>query len=104
MDAADGLPIAIGPCVVTADEVDPQTMFLNVKVDGDEVDKGNLNGAARSLLALISATSRLATLERGDALALSPFRGRDRQLWPGALVELAAEAIGTLRNRITTRA
>jgi Fumarylacetoacetate (FAA) hydrolase family len=104
VDTAEGLPIAIGPCVVTVDEVDPQTMFLKVKVDGDEVDKGNLNGAARSLLALIAATSRLATLERGDALALSPFPGRDRQLWPGALVELAAEGIGTLRNRIATRA
>jgi len=26
-----------------------------------------------------------------------------RRLWPGALVELAAEGIGTLRNRIATR-
>jgi 2-keto-4-pentenoate hydratase/2-oxohepta-3-ene-1,7-dioic acid hydratase in catechol pathway len=100
VETAEGLPIAIGPCVVTADEVDPQTIFLQVKVDGDEVDKGNLNGAARSLLSLIAATSHLATLERGDALALSPFPERDRQLWPGALVELAAEGIGTLRNKI----
>src|SRR5262245_15616642 len=27
VETADGLPIAIGPCVVTADDVDPQAMF-----------------------------------------------------------------------------
>jgi hypothetical protein len=26
-----------------------------------------------------------------------------RRLWPGALVELAAEGIGTLRNRLAER-
>lgn len=105
--SADGVPIALGPCVVTADEVDPQSMFLQVKIDGDEVAKGNLNGAARNLFRLISGASQLAELERGDALALGPFERPEpdprRQLWPGATVELAAEGIGTLRNRVSTR-
>ena len=104
---ADGVPISIGPCVVTADEIDPQTMFLQVKIDGDEVAKGNLNGAARNLFALMAGASQLAELERGDAFALGPFAPADedpkRHLWPGALVELAAEGVGTLRNRIATR-
>jgi 2-keto-4-pentenoate hydratase/2-oxohepta-3-ene-1,7-dioic acid hydratase in catechol pathway len=99
---ATGVPRALGPCVVTADDVDAQKMYLQLKVDGDEVDKGNLNGAARSLLKLIAETSKLGILERGDALALGPFRDRERQLWPGALVELAAEGIGTLRNRVAS--
>ena len=101
--SADGVPIAIGPCIVTVDELDPQTMFVQVKIDGDEVTKGNLNGATADLLVMISETSHLATLERGDALALPPF-AEERQLWPGALVELAAEGIGTLRNRVASRA
>jgi 2-keto-4-pentenoate hydratase/2-oxohepta-3-ene-1,7-dioic acid hydratase in catechol pathway len=104
---ADGVPIAIGPCVVTADELDPQTMFLQVKIDGNEVAKGNLNGAAQSLFRLVSGASQLAELERGDAFALGPFEQPDpdphRQLWPGATVELAAEGIGTLRNTVSTR-
>jgi 2-keto-4-pentenoate hydratase/2-oxohepta-3-ene-1,7-dioic acid hydratase in catechol pathway len=108
VETAEGVPIAIGPCVVTPDELDPQTMFVQVKVDGDEVAKGNLNGAAQSLYRLISRASRFATLERGDAFALGPFPPPEgdpgRQLWPGALVELAADGIGTLRNRITARA
>jgi 2-keto-4-pentenoate hydratase/2-oxohepta-3-ene-1,7-dioic acid hydratase in catechol pathway len=104
VETADGLPIAIGPCVVTADEIEPQRLYLRVKVDGTEIEKGNLNGAARSLFGLVSAASKLAVLERGDAFALGPFERPQadprRQLWPGALVELAAEGIGTLRNRV----
>ncbi len=48
-------------------------------------------------------------LERGDAFALGPFppvaddADPARRLWPGALIELAAEGIGTLRNRLGAR-
>ena len=104
---SEGVPIAIGPCVVTVDDLDAQAMFLQAKVDGSELAKGNLNGSARSLFGLIAAASRGTALERGDAFALGPFPARDddqnRRLWPGALVELAAEGIGTLRNRLGTR-
>jgi hypothetical protein len=103
MATADGLPIAIGPVIVTADELDPQSLFLDARIDGESVAKGNLNGAAQSLYGLIAEASRGVTLERGDAFALGPFAGRSdpsRQLWRGALVELSAEGIGTLRNRI----
>jgi hypothetical protein len=104
---SEGVPIAIGPCVITVDECDPQAMFLHAKVDGGELAKGNLNGSARSLFGLIASASRGTELERGDAFALGPFPTRDddptRRLWPGALVELAAEGIGTLRNRLGTR-
>jgi Fumarylacetoacetate (FAA) hydrolase family len=107
LGTSEGVPLAIGPCVVTTDECEPQTMFLQAKVEGQEMAKGNLNGAARSLFALIAAASRGATLERADAFALGPFPARDddpgRRLWPGATVELAAEGIGTLRNRLGPR-
>ena len=100
----DGLPLSLGPCVVTVDELDPQTIFVDVRIDGESLAKGNLNGTAGSLLGLISASSREALLERGDAFALSPFPGAGRDLWPGAEIELAAEGIGTLRNRLAARA
>ena len=104
---AEGLSLAIGPCVVTADELDPQAVVVQVKVDGEERAKGNLNGAAESLFGLISEASRFAVLERGDVFALGPFGGADldpsRRLWPGAEVELSAEGIGTLRNRLAPR-
>ena len=97
---ADGVPIAIGPSVVTADEIDPQVMFLQVRIDGEETAKGNLNGTATSLFAAIEGASRIAPLGRGDALALNPFAANDWRLWPGAKVELGAEGIGTLRNTV----
>jgi Fumarylacetoacetate (FAA) hydrolase family len=103
IETTDGVPMAIGPCVVTADDLDPQTMFLQVKIDGDEILKGNLNGASRSLFELVAGASTLGELDRGDGFALGPFRTDDVagcRVWPGALVELAAEGIGTLRNRI----
>ncbi|HUF58810.1 MAG TPA: fumarylacetoacetate hydrolase family protein [Actinomycetota bacterium] len=107
LGTSEGVPLAIGPCVVTTDELDPQAMFLQAKVEGDEMAKGNLNGAARSLFELIAFASRGTTLERADAFALGPFPARDadqgRRLWPGAMVELAAEGIGTLRNRLGAR-
>ncbi|HJX06465.1 MAG TPA: fumarylacetoacetate hydrolase family protein [Actinomycetota bacterium] len=97
---ADGVAIAIGPCVVTADEVDPQVMYLQVKIDGEEIAKGNLNGTARSLNRTIEESSRISPLGRGDALALNPFRQPPSEVWPGAEVVLSAEGIGTLRNRV----
>jgi 2-keto-4-pentenoate hydratase/2-oxohepta-3-ene-1,7-dioic acid hydratase in catechol pathway len=110
VETAEGVPIAIGPCVVTAEELDdPQAVFVQVKVDEVELLKGNLNGAATNLFRLISEVSRHAVLERGDAFALGPFPPADddadptRRLWPGALIELAVEGIGTLRNRVQER-
>jgi 2-keto-4-pentenoate hydratase/2-oxohepta-3-ene-1,7-dioic acid hydratase in catechol pathway len=107
--SADGVPISVGPCVVTADDLDPQAMFVRVRVDERDVLKGNLNGTATSLFELIASVSQHAVLERGDAFALGPFPPVDddadpsRRLWPGAVVELSAEGIGTLRNRLAAR-
>ncbi len=100
--SAEGVPISIGPCVVTADEVDPQVMYLQVRIDGKEVAKGNLNGTASNLERSIEAASRLGTLGRGDALALNPFPSLEWQLWPGATVDLGAEGIGTLTNTVAS--
>jgi len=100
---ADGLPIGIGPCVVTPDEVDPQTMFLLVRIDDEEIAKGNLNGTATDLFRAIADASAVAPLGRGDALALNPFRQPPTELWPGAEVVVSAEGIGTLRNRVGAR-
>ena len=103
------MPIAIGPCVVTADELDPQAMFVQVKVDDDDVLKGNLNGAATSLFELIAAVSQHARARARRRVRARPVpagrrrRRPSRRLWPGALIELAAEGIGTLRNRLGAR-
>jgi 2-keto-4-pentenoate hydratase/2-oxohepta-3-ene-1,7-dioic acid hydratase in catechol pathway len=98
----DGIPVSIGPCVVTADELDPQTAYVSVRVDGEEWVKGNLNGTARSLLREVARASMTETLAPGDAFASGPFEipGLEQRIWPGAEVELEAEGIGVLRNRL----
>jgi hypothetical protein len=99
---ADGVAVSIGPCVVTADELDPQTAFVSVRVDGEEWIKGNLNGTARSLLRAVAAASRTEPLAAGDAFASGPFEipGLEQRIWPGAEVELEAEGIGVLRTLV----
>jgi fumarylacetoacetase-like protein len=98
----DGVPLSIGPCVVTADELDPQTAYVTVRVDGEEWVKGNLNGTARSLLRDVSFASKDGRLEAGEAFASGPFEipGFEHRIWQGAEVELEAEGIGVLRNRL----
>ena len=98
----EGVAVAIGPCVVTADEMDPQTAFVTVRVDGEEWVKGNLNGTARSLLRELSLASRAERLAAGEAFASGPFEipGFEQRIWPGAEVELEAEGIGVLANRV----
>jgi 2-keto-4-pentenoate hydratase/2-oxohepta-3-ene-1,7-dioic acid hydratase in catechol pathway len=97
---AEGSPVALGPCVVTPDELDPQTAYVTVRVDGQEWAKGNLNGTARTLLADVAAASREERLAAGEAFASGPFELErfDQRLWPGAEVEVEAEGIGVLRT------
>ena len=101
VETADGLPLAIGPCVVTADDVDPAGHVPAGQGRRRRGRERQPERSGRSLFALVAEASKLAVLERGDALALGPFgNDLDRELWPGASVELAAEGIGTLRNRV----
>jgi 2-keto-4-pentenoate hydratase/2-oxohepta-3-ene-1,7-dioic acid hydratase in catechol pathway len=103
--AAVPLPIAVGPCVVTADELDPSALSLTVRVDGEVRLHGSLNGTSGHLAAAIVHASKVQALEAGEAFAAGPFadgpHDYDRQLWPGALVELQADGIGTLSTRLS---
>jgi hypothetical protein len=98
----DGVPVSIGPAIATADELDPQAAFVTVRIDGEEWVKGNLNGTALSLLRDVARASRLETLEPGEAFSSGPFEipGLEQRVWPGAVIELEAEGIGVLRNRL----
>ena len=99
---AAGSPIALGPWVVTPDELDPQTAYVTVRVDGTEWAKGNLNGTARALLADVAAASREERLSAGEAFASGPFELErfDQRLWPCAEVEIEAEGLGLLHARL----
>lgn len=98
----------LGPCIVTADELDGQDLAMAVRVNGETW------GAARSsemhhdwgvLIAYASMDQRLlpgdvlgsGTAPNGSGIEL------DRWLQAGDVIELEIEGIGVLRNRIGRR-
>jgi 2-keto-4-pentenoate hydratase/2-oxohepta-3-ene-1,7-dioic acid hydratase in catechol pathway len=96
------LPLAMGPCIALPEEVDPAIITVTVRVDGELWAKGTLNGGATDLLSSVSAASRREDLAAGETFATTPFdvTAREHRVWPGATVELEAEGIGVLRNRV----
>jgi 2-keto-4-pentenoate hydratase/2-oxohepta-3-ene-1,7-dioic acid hydratase in catechol pathway len=98
---------ALGPCIVTADEIgDPQDLTLKTRVNGVEKQNGNTRFMLFNVAQLIADISSVMTLEAGDIIATGTpagvGAGRDPQefLWPGDVVECEIEKIGMLRNPI----
>jgi 2-keto-4-pentenoate hydratase/2-oxohepta-3-ene-1,7-dioic acid hydratase in catechol pathway len=99
---------SLGPCIVTADEADPSTLTLKARVDGERWSEGNLGQARWTFPEMIAHVSRGEDVWPGDVYGSGTFGGGcgldlGRFLWPGAVVELEAEQIGILRNRIGPR-
>jgi 2-keto-4-pentenoate hydratase/2-oxohepta-3-ene-1,7-dioic acid hydratase in catechol pathway len=96
---------SFGPCVVTPDEFDPASVRLEARVDGEVWSRGSLGDAHWSFPQMIAHVSRGEDVWPGDVYGSGTFGGGcgldlGRFLWPGAVVELEAEEIGTLRNRV----
>lgn len=96
---------SIGPCIATPDEFDPPTSALQARVDGEVWSAGTLATMHFSFEEIIEWTSQEQTLRPGDLLGSGTI-GRgcglelDRWIGQGSVVELEAEGIGVLRNRV----
>ena len=98
----------LGPCIATADEVDGTDLKLVLRINGEERTRARtslmhhpFDDAHRLRLAGLHAASR-----RGARLGhVARRRGLEsgRFLAPGDVVELEAEGIGVLRNRVGPR-
>jgi 2-keto-4-pentenoate hydratase/2-oxohepta-3-ene-1,7-dioic acid hydratase in catechol pathway len=100
-----GAAIALGPSVATVDELDPAAVSVTAKVDGEIWAATFLLEAREALARMISLASQDEELRPGDMFAADPFAApagvaEGRALWPGARVELRADGIGRLRNRV----
>lgn len=99
---------SIGPCIATPDEFDRDHARLEARVDGETWSTGALGTMHFSFEQIIEYTSQEATLQPGDLLG-SGTVGKGcgmelgRWLTEGATVELEAEGIGVLRNRVAHR-
>lgn len=95
----------LGPCIATADEVDGTHLRLRVRINGElwgEETTGNMH---HTFADLIAYCSQAQTLYPGDLLGSGTATGGsgielDRWLRPGDLIEMEAEGIGVLRNRV----
>lgn len=95
----------IGPCIVTADELDPYDCTMIARINGEEWSRGHSGSIHWTFEDLIAHISRSETLYPGEFIASGTVGGgsgleQERYLSDGDVMELEVEGIGILRNRI----
>jgi 2-keto-4-pentenoate hydratase/2-oxohepta-3-ene-1,7-dioic acid hydratase in catechol pathway len=97
---------AMGPCLVTADELtDPYRLEMVVRVNGEEWGRGNSRDMHWKFEDCIAHASRSETLHCGEFFGSGTVGNGSglehlRFLKPNDVVELEVEGIGILRNRV----
>jgi 2-keto-4-pentenoate hydratase/2-oxohepta-3-ene-1,7-dioic acid hydratase in catechol pathway len=97
---------AIGPCIVTRDEIDaPEALQMCVRVNGVERSRTTSGGMQHGIARCISFLSRSETLYPGEVLAMGTVgNGCGYEslsfLADGDVVEVEVQGIGVLRNRL----
>ena len=87
----------IGPCIVTADEItDPQNLAIELKNNGETMQKFNTNDMAHQIPRCIEWVSSIHTLEPGDILATGTNHRGLHSFMDGDKIELSVEKVGTL--------
>jgi 2-keto-4-pentenoate hydratase/2-oxohepta-3-ene-1,7-dioic acid hydratase in catechol pathway len=96
----------VGPCIVTADEIpDPYSLYMRVRVNGEQVSEGNSSGMHYKFEDLIAHLTRGHALYPGEMICSGTVGGgctfeTGLPLHSGDVIELEVEKIGTLRNRV----
>ena len=95
----------IGPCITTADEIDPYDLTMIARINGEEWARNSSSTIHWTFEDLISYVSRGETLHAGEFFGSGTVGTgcgleQERYLSPGDVVELEVEGIGILRNRV----
>jgi 2-keto-4-pentenoate hydratase/2-oxohepta-3-ene-1,7-dioic acid hydratase in catechol pathway len=97
---------SFGPCLVTADEIaDPHGIAMQARINGEVWSSGTLGAMRFSFAEIVSHISQEQPLVPGDVLGSGTVGGGcglelDRWIQPGDAVELEADTIGVLANRV----
>jgi 2-keto-4-pentenoate hydratase/2-oxohepta-3-ene-1,7-dioic acid hydratase in catechol pathway len=98
---------AIGPWIVTADEVPrPTNLRLRGKLNGETVQSARVSELLFTIPQLIAYASSFTTLRPGDVIAtgtpdgVGAARTPPRFLRCGDVFEVEVEGVGLLRNRV----
>jgi 2-keto-4-pentenoate hydratase/2-oxohepta-3-ene-1,7-dioic acid hydratase in catechol pathway len=95
----------LGPCIVTADELDAAGVRMTVSVNGERWGSASSAEMHHGFGDLIAYASRSQTLHPGEVIGSGTAPGGsgielDRRLSPGDVIEMEIEGIGVLRNTI----
>ncbi|MBC7800726.1 MAG: fumarylacetoacetate hydrolase family protein [Gemmatimonadaceae bacterium] len=96
----------MGPWIVTADELDPRTMRITCRVNGELRQDASVTDLIFDIPTLIEAISLSMTLQPGDIIATGTPEGvgigfkPPRFLADGDVVECAVAGIGHIRNTV----
>jgi 2-keto-4-pentenoate hydratase/2-oxohepta-3-ene-1,7-dioic acid hydratase in catechol pathway len=96
---------ALGPWIVTADELDMGSLWMAARVNGEQWSRGSIDQIMWSVEELLAYASTSEPLVPGELIASGTVPGGcglelGRQLEPGDVVELEVGGIGVLRNRL----
>ena len=95
----------IGPYIVTADQIDPDNLKVECRVNGETRQSSNTNDFIFSTRKMISYISRVITLKPGDIIFTGTPQGviqgkpKEQQVWlkPGDKIACSLEKLGELK-------
>jgi 2-keto-4-pentenoate hydratase/2-oxohepta-3-ene-1,7-dioic acid hydratase in catechol pathway len=95
----------IGPCLVTADQINPDNLKLECRVNGETRQSSNTSDFIFDTRKMISYISRVITLKPGDIVFTGTPQGviqgkpKDQQAWlkPGDKIACSVERLGELK-------
>ena len=98
----------LGPCIVTADEIDPYNLTMVARVNGEEWSRGSSSTMHYRFEDCIAHVSQSETIYPGEVFCSGTVGGgcgleRGKTFSPGDTIELEVGGIGILRNRIVKR-
>ncbi|MBW0091207.1 fumarylacetoacetate hydrolase family protein [Pseudonocardia sp. KRD-184] len=97
---------ALGPWVVTADEIGDKALTVTTRLNGDVVQHDTTDHLTFPAAALIAYVSTFTSLRTGDVIALGTPQGvgfrqdPPRFLRPGDEVEVEVDLVGVLRHAV----
>ncbi len=95
----------MGPCMVTADELDVSDIKMEARINGEVWSSARTSDMFWRFPQIIEWISQSETLYPGDFIGSgTPMNGcgdeMDRWIKPGDTIELEVEGIGILRNTV----
>lgn len=99
----------LGPYMVTADQIDPDNLKLECRVNGETRQSSNTNDMIHNNRKIVSYVSQYVTLRPGDIIFTGTPEGviqgkpKDKQVWlkPGDKIACSVEKLGELKFDLT---